>query len=103
MDFNPGGQLTMLHMEGVLRFSIDLPDLRTVVFKSVIRGRIALLPELPIGVTTLDLSESGIVRHNDIPHIPATVTDIRWPNGYVQPAAVPQHVQMHAVQGDLLV
>jgi hypothetical protein len=101
VEFNAGGQLAALHMEGVLRFSIDLPaTLHTVVFKDVVTDGIAMLPELPIGVTSLDLSESGIVHPNDIPRMPTTLTDIRWPNGYVQPAVLPQHAQWHGAQGD---
>jgi hypothetical protein len=90
--FNPGCQLTALHVDGMSRYSMLLPlTLRTVVFRDVIRDGIAILPVLPIGVTTLDLSESGIVHPGDIPRMPATLTDIRWPSGYVQPTAVPQH------------
>jgi hypothetical protein len=101
VEFNAGGQLAALHMEGVLRFSIDLTaTLRTVVFRDVVTDGVAMLPELPNGVTSLDLSESGIVHPNDIPRMPTTLTDIRWPNGYVQPAAVPQHAQWHGVQGN---
>jgi hypothetical protein len=96
--FNAGCQLTTLHMEGLLRCTTLLPDtLRTVVFKNITRFGIAILPELPTGLTTLDLSESGIVRYSDMPRIPATVTDIRWPNGYVQPAVAPPNVQWYDV------
>jgi hypothetical protein len=102
--FDAQPHLDRLQIAGDCRRGTAIPQsVRTIVFTDVNILGVALLPRLPDGLVTLDLSESGIVRPNDIPRIPATVTDIRWPHGYVQPAAVPHHAQWHGVQGDLLV